>query len=50
MEANLITESKKRQIGAIMPSELGWKLKSKLDFITYLDQHRKYLDKALRQP
>ena len=44
MESTQIQESKKRTIGFMQAQELQWKLKSKADFIQYLDKHRKYLD------
>ena len=37
------TQSKKRSLGYINAQELAWKLKSKEDFIQYLNKHRKYL-------
>ena len=43
MESNQIQESKKRTIGFMQGQELQWKLKSKADFIQYLDKHRKCL-------
>ena len=36
-------ETKKRTMGFMLAAELQWKLKSKQDFVVYLDQHRKYL-------
>ena len=39
MESTQITESKKRMIGHISAQELVGKLKSKQDFLVYLDQH-----------
>ena len=41
MESNPAIESKKRAIGQITAQELAWKLKSKADFIDYLDTRRK---------
>ena len=41
MESTQITESKKRTIGHVAAQELISKLRSKQDFIVYLDQHRK---------
>ena len=32
--------SKKRDYNLLNAQELQWKLKSKADFVTYLDQHR----------
>ena len=43
MESSQQIESKKRTIGQMNAAELSWKLKSKEDFIVYLDKHRKYL-------
>ena len=43
MDASDSIKSKKRNIGYMMASELAWKLKSKEDFIIYLDKHRKYI-------
>ena len=37
MEQNLTTETKKRTMGFMLAAELQWKLKSKQDFIIYLD-------------
>ena len=34
-------QSKKRSLGYMNAQELAWKFKSKSDFITYLDKHRK---------
>ena len=34
---------KKRDAHYMHAQELQWKLKSKADFLAYLDQHRKYL-------
>ena len=44
MESTQIVESKKRAIGQITAQELSYKLKSKMDFIVYLDKHCKYLE------
>ena len=41
MERDPQIESKKRSLGHLAAAELSWKLKSKEDFIIYLDQHRK---------
>ena len=41
MESSEITESKKRSLGFIQANELNYKLKSKADFVQYLDKHRK---------
>ena len=41
MESSQILESKKRSLGFIQASELEYKLKSKADFLQYLDKHRK---------
>ena len=38
MESNQQTESKKRSLEYVAAQELAWKLKSKQDFIVYLDQ------------
>ena len=35
------TDSKKRSLAYVHAQELSWKLKSKQDFIVYLDKHRK---------
>ena len=43
MEQQQITETKKRTMGYMLATELQWKLKSKQDFVVYLDQHRKHL-------
>ena len=42
MESEQIVESKKRTLGFMQAQELQWKLKSKADFVQYLDKHRKY--------
>ena len=42
MQEDPITESKKRSIEYLDARELSWKLKSKSDFITYLDKHKQY--------
>ena len=34
-------DSKKRSLNHMLAAELSWKLKSKQDFLTYLDKHRK---------
>ena len=34
--------NRKRGIKHLLAAELSWKLKSKADFIQYLDKHRKY--------
>ena len=41
MESNQITESKKRTLQTVTTQDLVGKLRSKQDFIIYLDQHRK---------
>ena len=43
MESRQITESKKRSLGFIQANELNYKLKSKADFVQYLDKHRKLI-------
>ena len=43
MESNPATESKKRSLTTMHSQEIAWKLKSKADFIKYLDNHCKYL-------
>ena len=43
MEQQPNQETKKRTMGFMLATELQWKLKSKQDFMVYLDQHRKYL-------
>ena len=40
---NFNSANKKRDANYMHAQELQWKLKSKQDFIVYLDQHRKYL-------
>ena len=42
MQDDQITESKKRSIEYLDARELSWKLKSKADFVTYLDKHKQY--------
>ena len=42
MQEDQITESKKRSIEYLDARELSWKLKSKADFINYLDKHKQY--------
>ena len=42
MQQQPTTETKKRTMGFMLAAELQWKLKSKQDFVTYLDQHRKH--------
>lgn len=42
MDSNQVIQGKKRSLGFMMAQELSWKLKSKEDFIIYLDKHRKY--------
>ena len=42
MQQDQITESKKRSIEYLDARELSWKLKSKADFISYLDKHKQY--------
>ena len=43
MDQHPTTETKKRTMGFMLATELQWKLKSKHDFVVYLDQHRTYL-------
>ena len=43
MESQQIKESKKRSIQYLQAQEIAWRLKSKADFIQYLDKHRKSL-------
>ena len=43
VENNLIDASKKRNMKQLLASELTDRLRSKADYIKYLDQHRKYL-------
>ena len=42
MEQNPEPPGKKRDAHYMHAQELQWKLKSKADFLAYLDQHRKY--------
>ena len=42
MESTQITNSKKRSVGDMQATELYSRLRSKADFIQYLDKHRKY--------
>ena len=42
MESQQITETKKRTMGQVHAQELAWKFKSKEDFYTHLNKHRKY--------
>lgn len=42
MESNPIDASKKRNMKQLLASELNDRLRSKADYIKYLDQHRKY--------
>ena len=42
MEQNPNPNNKKRGIKHLLAAELSWKLKSKADFLQYLDKHRKY--------
>ena len=35
-------DSKKRTLGFMLTADLAGKLKSKQDFVDYLDKHRKY--------
>ena len=42
MQQNAPENSKKRSLNFLNAQEMGWKLNSKQDFITYFDQHRKY--------
>ena len=37
MEQAATTETKKRTMGFMLATELQWKLKSKQDFVVYLD-------------
>ena len=41
MESHDNQESKKRSLGVMQAQELQWKLKSKEDILTYLDEQRK---------
>ena len=43
MESAQNIESKKRTLGFMLTADLQGKLKSKQDFVDYLDKHRKYL-------
>ena len=36
------SSSKKRSFETMTAAELSWKLKSKIDFYTYLDKHNQY--------
>ena len=42
MESQQIKESKKRSIQYLQAQEIAWRLKSKADFIQYLDKHLQY--------
>ena len=42
MDSNPAAQSKKRSLVYMNAQELAGKLKSKEDFIVYLDKHRKY--------
>ena len=42
MESQQITETKKHTLGQVHAQELAWKFKSKEDFYTHLNKHRKY--------
>ena len=42
MESSQIEASKKRSLTMVQAQELMWKIKSKADFLDYLDKHRKY--------
>ena len=42
MEPNQIKESKKRSMQYLQAQELAWRLKSKADFLQYLDKHLQY--------
>ena len=42
MQQNAPDNSKKRSLKFMNAQEMSWKLNSKQDFLTYLDQHRKY--------
>ena len=37
MESDPVTETKKRTLSMLHKSELSWKLKSKQDFLCYMD-------------
>ena len=41
MENTQIDSSKKRSIVQMQAQEIAWKLKSKADFVQYMDKHRK---------
>ena len=41
MEGDQTIQSKKRSLSFIQAAELSWKLKSKADFVQYMDKHRK---------
>ena len=41
MERTQPTDPKKRTLSQMHAQELSWKLKSKADFIKYLDSHRR---------
>ena len=41
VDGNPNPNPRKRGIGYMTAQELSWKLKSKADFIQYLDKHRK---------
>ena len=43
MENTQIDSSKKRSIVQMQAQEIAWKLKSKADFVQYMDKHRKCL-------
>ena len=52
MEGDQTIQSKKRSLSFIQAAELSWKLKSKADFVQYMDKHRKchpYLSLTLLQ-
>ena len=38
MDSDPTTESKKRSIGFMQAQEMAWKLKSKKDFLVYMDK------------
>ena len=50
MESTQIQESKKRSINYMQAVELQAKLKSKADFVQYLDKHRKYTSSSWLTP
>ena len=42
MDSGQPVDSKKRTLGFMLTADLAGKLKSKQDFVDYLDKHRKY--------